>query len=204
MPTLSDPDTEELLGRVARGDAQARSELLNRHRDRLRLMVAVRLDRRIAARLDPSDVVQEALADADQKLAGFLRERPVAFYPWLRRLAWEHLTRLQGRHLRTKRRTVVREHAAFARHPDASTTRLADRFVAAGDSPLDRLVASEMKSRVIEALGAMSERDREILVLRYLEQLSNREIAEVLQVDDALVRQRHGRALQRLAKIMKQ
>jgi RNA polymerase sigma-70 factor (ECF subfamily) len=81
------PDTEELLARAANGDASAGQNVLQRHRDRLRHMVAVRLDRRLAARIDPSDVVQEALADAGRKLSAYLRDRQLAFYPWLRRLA---------------------------------------------------------------------------------------------------------------------
>jgi RNA polymerase sigma-70 factor (ECF subfamily) len=203
MPIDSVPDTEELLGRAGRGDSHARSELLNRHRVRLRRMVAVRLDRRVLARLDPSDIVQEALVEADQKLAAYLRERPVPFYPWLRRLAWEHLVRLQDRHLRTKRRSVAREEAAFPRLPDESALKLANRLVNSSLAPDERLVEAEMKSRVIAALAELSDRDREILVLRYLEQLSNREIAEILDVTEAVVRQRHGRALERLARKMK-
>jgi RNA polymerase sigma-70 factor, ECF subfamily len=58
------PDTDQLLDRVTGGDAAARQALLARHRDRLRKMVAFHMDRRLAARVDPSDVVQEALADA--------------------------------------------------------------------------------------------------------------------------------------------
>jgi len=203
MPIESVPDTEELLGRAGRGDSHARSELLNRHRMRLRRMVAVRLDRRVLARLDPSDIVQEALVEADQKLLAYLRERPVPFYPWLRRLAWEHLVRLQDRHLRTKRRSVAREEAAFPHLPDESALKLANRLVNSSLAPDERLVEAEMKSRVIAALAELSGRDREILVLRYLEQLPNREIAEILDVTEAVVRQRHGRALERLAKKMK-
>ena len=73
------PDTEELLQRAGDGDPSARQQLLSRHRDRLRRMVAVRLDPRLAARVDPSDVVQEALMVADQKLGAYLKDRPVPF-----------------------------------------------------------------------------------------------------------------------------
>src|SRR4051812_46191638 len=84
-------DTEELLDRAGQGDGEARQRLLARHRHRLRQMITVRLDRRLAARIDPSDIVQEALADAARGLDDYLRDRPVPFYPWLRRLAWERL-----------------------------------------------------------------------------------------------------------------
>src|SRR3954447_3666960 len=96
--TNAGADTDALLDRAARGDAEARQQLLDRHRRRLRRMVALRFDRRLAARADPSDVVQEALADAGRKLDGYLRDRPLPFYPWLRQLAWERLVKLRRRH----------------------------------------------------------------------------------------------------------
>src|SRR3954463_5256867 len=102
------PDTEHLLLRAAAGDESARGRLLDRHRDRLRRMVAVRADPRLAARVDPSDVVQETLADAACKLDGYLRNRPLPFYPWLRRLAQERLAALHRQHVRAKRRSVSR------------------------------------------------------------------------------------------------
>src|SRR5438876_1331918 len=100
--------TEVLLNWAARGNDGARQALLARYRDRLRRMVAVRLDPRLAARVDPSDVVQEALLDAAGKLSGYLRTQPLPFYPWLRRLAWEHLVKLHERH-RARKRSVLRE-----------------------------------------------------------------------------------------------
>src|SRR5262245_17630874 len=102
-------DTQELLERSARGEATARQELLIRHRDRLRRMVAVRLDRRLSARIDPSDVVQEALADAAGHLDDYLRDRPLPLYPWLRQFAWERLCKLHRHHLHTQRRSIIRE-----------------------------------------------------------------------------------------------
>src|SRR3954470_21288218 len=103
MTRAHDPDTDLLLRRPARGEEEARHRLLARHRDRLRRMVAVRLDPRLAARVDPSDVVQDALVDAARKLAAYLRDRPLPFYPWLRRLAWERLTKVHLRHTSGRR-----------------------------------------------------------------------------------------------------
>src|SRR6266446_3301029 len=111
--TTGPPDTDQLLERAGHGDPSATGQLLERHRDRLRRMVAVRLDRRLAARVDPSDVVQEALAEAAGKLSHYLRERPLPFYPWLRRIAWERLVKLHRRHLYTGMRSVQREDAGF-------------------------------------------------------------------------------------------
>jgi len=88
MAARKEPDTEVLLARAAAGDRAARDGLLERFRPRLRQLVGLRLDRRLAARLDPSDVVQESLAEAAAKLDAYLRTRPLPFYPWLRGWPW--------------------------------------------------------------------------------------------------------------------
>src|SRR5262249_58341596 len=108
-----------------RGDDEACQRLLAGHRDRLRHMVAVRLDRRVAARVDPSDVVQEALAEAAARMDDYLRRRPLPFYPWLRRLAWERLVKLHRRHIHAGKRSVTREQTWAL--PDESACELARR-----------------------------------------------------------------------------
>ncbi len=100
--TTQQSDTEELLRQAEYGDPEARERLLARHRDRLRKMIAWRLDRRLAARVDPSDVVQEVLLEASCKMDRYLRERPLPFFPWLRSLAGEHLATLHRRHVRAR------------------------------------------------------------------------------------------------------
>ena len=80
-------DTDVLLQRASAGDESARGVLFARHRGRLLQMVSARLDSRLAARVDPSDIVQEALVDASRMLSDYLEHRPLPFYPWLRKLA---------------------------------------------------------------------------------------------------------------------
>src|ERR1700683_5334648 len=109
MTKAPGPDTDHLLASASRGDATARGRLLERHRPRLKRMVAVRLDRRLAARVDPSDVVQEVLLDAAAQLDIYLRDRPIPFYPWLRRLAAGRFADAYRRHVRARRRSVDRE-----------------------------------------------------------------------------------------------
>lgn len=202
MPT--DADTDELLDRAGRGDAVASAQLLDRHRNRLRRMVAVRLDRRLIARLDPSDIVQEALAEAHVKLSDYLRDRPIPFYPWLRRLAWEHLVRLHQRHLHTARRSVLREEDSLTGAQDKSSILLAEKLAAPRLAPDRRILEAELRMRVLSALERLAERDREILVLRYLEELTNAEIAATLGINEGAVRVRHTRALDRIARFVGQ
>jgi RNA polymerase sigma-70 factor (ECF subfamily) len=182
MTIPSEHDTEELLQRLAHGDDEARGLLLRRYRSRLRQMIAICLDRRLRVRSDPSDVVQEALADADRKLVDYARQRPLPFYPWLRRLAWERLMQLHRRHLHAQRRRVRREEASGLPLPDESAELLANRLTSSSSSPSERLRHKERLATVQAALAQMAEADSEVLVLRYLEDLSTREIAAVLDL----------------------
>jgi RNA polymerase sigma-70 factor (ECF subfamily) len=193
-----EPDTECLIGRARQGDNAACQQLLARYRDRLRRMVRVYLDRRVAARVDPSDVIQEALTEAAHKLPHYLQDLPLPFYPWLRRIAWERLIKVHRRHLRAGIRDATRETPGGLGLPDESAWDLAGKLVAPGTSPSNRVVRDETRARVRRALDQLAERDREVLVMRYLEQLSTKDIAAALETTEGAVKVRHLRALERL------
>jgi RNA polymerase sigma-70 factor (ECF subfamily) len=203
MPSIEPADTDELLRRVSSGDASAQAQLLTRFRERVSRMVRVRLDPRLARRTDPSDIVQEAFHDAAKKLPEYLRQRPMPFYPWLRRLAWERLVQVHRRHLHAGRRAVGREVALDMRLSDQSGMALAERFIASGTGPARQLIRAEMCNLVQDALKKLNPKDRELLILRYMEDLSNAEIAAVLQTTEASVKMRHLRAIRKLRHILK-
>jgi RNA polymerase sigma-70 factor (ECF subfamily) len=194
------PDTEELLRRADIGDMAATGTLFERHRVRLRRVVAIRMDRRLAARVDPSDVVQEALTDAARRLPGYLRDRPVPFFVWLRRLAWDRLAALYRTHVRTARRTVAREEPPAL--PGESVLELADRLLARSGGPSAALRRAERRALVRRALERLPERDREVLVLRQLEELSVAEVASVLGIGEKAVYARQLKALERLRAVL--
>jgi RNA polymerase sigma-70 factor (ECF subfamily) len=196
-----EPDTDVLIAQARKGDGAARQALLTRHRARLRRMVASRLDRRLAARVDPSDVVQEALAEAANRLSDYLRTRPLPFYPWLRRLAWEHLLRLQQHHL-ARKRSVLREEFQACALSDQSVQELVGRLAAPTSTPSNRLIREELHSRVREALAQLADTDREVLLMRYVEQLSVSDIAAVLGINEGAVKMRHRRALDRMSRVL--
>lgn len=199
VDSISEQD-DALLARAGNGDVAAGQQLLAQQRGRLRQMIAVRLDARLSARLDPSDVIQEVFTEASRKLAEYARSRPLPFYPWLRRIAWERLVKLHQRHLYAEKRTAARDAALPI--GDQSSMLLAERLVDTGTSPSRQVLRAELRIRVQEALDQMPERDRELLVLRYLEQLSMAEIAAIMESTEGAVKVRHLRALERFRKVL--
>lgn len=193
---------ESLLDRARDGDDSACELLLQTYRERLKRMVAVRMDRRLSTRIDPSDVVQEALTEANQHLREYARTRPIPFYPWLRRLAWERMVAMSRHHIRSHKRSVAREEPRPLALPHESAFDLAARLAASGTSPSGRLSRQEVRERVHTALLALEENDREVLVLRYLEQLSTKETSVVLGVSEGGVKSRLMRALIRLRALL--
>jgi RNA polymerase sigma-70 factor (ECF subfamily) len=197
-----DSRTNELLEKASHGDAAARERLLVRYRNRLRRMVALRMDRRLAARIDASDVVQEAMIEASSRLSDYLRLRPLPFYPWLRQLAWERLIELHRRHIQAKKRTVSKEEPGVLALPEDSALELVARLAAADESPSAIFLREEMQARIHAALAQLVAHDREILVLRHLEQLSTSDTAAVLGLTESGVKSRHVRALERLRRLL--
>ncbi len=195
-------DTDELLERVRQNDRAAQDRLLQRYRGRLRALIALRLDARLRARIDPSDVVQDSLAEANRRLAEYARTQPLPFYPWLRGLALEQLAQHYRRHVRAQKRSVQREEKSLSGLPDDSLDELADRLAASGSSPSARLRKQDLRRWLQQALARLPQRDREVIVLRHLEQLSVRDMAAVLGITEATAKVRHARALERLRKLL--
>jgi len=199
----STSDTEILLGRARGGDCGALADLFERHRGRLEQMVRVRLDRRLQGRLDPADVLQDAYLDVARRFKEYAADPSLPFYLWLRLLAGQRLTDLHRHHLGAKVRDAGREAAlGQGRVPQASSESLAELLLGRLTSPSRAAVRGETQARVQEALSAMDPVDREVLVLRHFEMLSNEETAQVLGLKPSAASNRHIRALKRLKEIM--
>jgi RNA polymerase sigma-70 factor (ECF subfamily) len=190
-------ETRRLLEQVRAGDARASEQLFDRHRPYLLRLVSLRLDPILRARVDPSDVVQEAQLEALRRLAGYLQDPAIPFRLWLRRIANDRLVMLRRRHLGAARRTVKRDvplpdEVAQLVHP------LIDPRPGAGE----QLARRELDRRVRQALARLGEADREVLLLRNIEGLSNQETAQVLGIEPAAASQRYGRAILRLRNLL--
>lgn len=194
---------ENDLARVARGEPGAVDTLFANCRARLRQMVAVRLDRRLAARVDVSDVVQDTFLEAFRRLPEYLQNPQIPFFVWLRQLAWQRIAQLYRSEVLAQRRSVRRESPAHLPLSEESALVFADRLGAKGHSSSDWLRQEEIRDQVQQALMQLKPDDREVLVLRHLEQLSTQEIAAILQISEPAVRYRQRRALERLAGVLR-
>jgi RNA polymerase sigma-70 factor (ECF subfamily) len=165
-------------------------------------MIGVRLDRRVAAGVDPRDVVQETINDAYQRMPEYLLNPQIPFFPWLRRIAADRLADVYRNHVAAEKRSVLREHPWTPNLNDESVAELAQKVVASSIDPGEKVMQAELLARASTALLELKPSDREILVMRYLEQLGVAEIAEVLGISQTAVTSRHLRALQRLRRAL--
>jgi RNA polymerase sigma-70 factor (ECF subfamily) len=193
-------ETQRLLLQVRVGAAHARDLLFERHRPYLRRLIALRLDPNLRPRVDPSDVVQEAQLEAFRRLDAYLRQPALPFRLWLRQIAYDRLLMLRRYHVEAAKRATGRE----SPFPDRSSLLLARQFLATGSSPSQHLIRREFVRRVREAVQHLPDDDREVLILRKLEGLSNQETAGVLDIDPATASRRFGRAVLRLRDLLVQ
>jgi RNA polymerase sigma-70 factor (ECF subfamily) len=145
-------------------------------------------------RVDASDVVQEAQLEAFRRLPDFLERRPMPFHVWLRKTAYERLLMARRQHVAAGQRALGREVPL----PDRSSLLFAERFLSRGSTPSQQLRRHELARRVHQVLARLTGIDREILIMRNLEERPYQEIACILEIDSAAARKRHGRALIRL------
>jgi RNA polymerase sigma-70 factor (ECF subfamily) len=190
---------QNLIVRAAGGDSIALSTLLEQYRERLKRMVSLRLDRRLQKRVDPSDVVQEALIVASNRLQEYSSNPPAGFYLWLRWITADKLLNVHREHLGTQKRDVSQEVSIYRRPmPEACSVSLAQQLLGQLTSPTEAVARAEMQLLVQDVLNSMDPIDREILVLRNFEQLSNAETAETLGIKRSTASKRYITALKRL------
>jgi RNA polymerase sigma-70 factor, ECF subfamily len=194
-----DRETTHLVAQAATGDEQAWAELIARHRERLKRMVAVRMDRRLQGRIDPSDIIQEACLVASKQISAYAARPDLPFYLWLRWIVGQRLVDQHRRHLGAQARGVDREVSLYGNaFPETTSENLAAHLMARLSTPSQEAIRVEQISALQKAFDSLEPIDREILALRHFEQLSNGEAAAVLGIDKSAASKRYGRALFRL------
>jgi RNA polymerase sigma-70 factor (ECF subfamily) len=201
--TCDSSETIRVLEQAAQGNGQVLGLLLSRHRYRLCRMVALRLDRRLQGRIDPSDVIQDAYLEASARLAEYLRNPSMPFFLWLRFLTGQKLVTLHRHHLGVQMRNAGQDVGLYhGSLPEASSAALAAQLMGHEIRPSEAAIRAEMKTRVQDALERMDPLDQEVLALRHFEQLSRAEIAQVFGITEAAAAKRYLRALERLKHVL--
>lgn len=193
-PAADSNETNRVLDRAAQGDRSALGSLLTDYEPYLRRLVELRLDPGLRARIDAADVVQDVHMAVSRALPKFMNERPLSFKLWLRRVALDQMAVLRRQHLQTQKRAASRE----VQLSEMSSLALTNSLLGARPS---RIASQrELVDLVQRAMAELLDNDREVLLLRHFEELSNVEIAALLEIDPASVSQRYGRAIRRLCR----
>ncbi len=188
-------EIQELIRQSRAGEQTLFGELLIQYRDRLKCAVALRMDKRLYGRVDPSDIVQEAHMEASQRLDEFLQQPSVPFFVWLRFITMQKLAVVHRRHLHTKARDASREVSLDFVLDNSSSAGPPAQLATPLASPSERTLRDERLAQLEAALSQMEPIDREVIVLRHFEEMSNLEVSHVLQISPPAVSQRMRRAL---------
>jgi RNA polymerase sigma-70 factor (ECF subfamily) len=201
--TETDTNSDELQARLRNGDTTALGELFSLNRERLWRMVSFRLDQRLRGRVDADDVLQEAYLDAAQRIDHYLNNTSMSFFVWLRQIVLQTMIDLHRQHLGAQMRNAAREVSLHgAGYPQATSISLAAHLLGNLTSPSQAAMREEVSIQLEKALDSMSEIDRE--ALRHFEELTNSEVAEVLDIQQKAASIRYVRALARLKDILQQ
>lgn len=206
MASLKENNSSEsvqLIERARAGDASALNAIFTRHRARLRRMVDIRLDRRLQARVDASDVIQDAYLEVAQRLDEYLRDPKLPLFLWVRLVVGQRLMKVHRQHLGTQLRDAGREVSLYREAlPAASSAALAAQLLGKHTSPTQAAVRAERMLRLQEALNTLDPIDREVLSLRHFEELTRAETAQVLDITEGAAAKRYVRALKRLTDLL--
>ncbi len=196
-------DATDPIERLRGGAHGALAKLFDEHRDRLRRMVELRIDARLRARIDPSDVLQEAFLDVDRDLDAYLADPKLPPLLWLRLHVGRRLTTLHRQHLGTRMRDAGLEISLYQDPlPEASSAALASMLLGRHTTPTQAAQRAERLLRVQEALNSLDPIDREVLALRHFEQLGRAKVARVLGITQEAGAKRYFRALKRLKDVL--
>jgi len=195
--------TDEAIRDSYRMTKEILTEEFIANRERLWRTVQVRMDSRLYGRVDPDDVLQEAYLDAMKRVGHFAEELTYSPFVWLRLIVGQTLINVHRRHLKAKMRDASKERSiesGMRFKMSATSQTLAMQLALSQTSPSQAAIRTEEVERLSKAIDSLTEVDREILTLRHFEELSNKEVAELLRIEVKAASIRYIRAIQRLKK----
>ncbi|MFY9252572.1 MAG: sigma-70 family RNA polymerase sigma factor [Fuerstiella sp.] len=197
-------DDVELVRELRSGDESALGKLFCAYRPRLLRMVNFRMDKRLKRRLDVDDILQETWMGIAQRLPHFLKQPEAAScYVWMRLVTAQVMMDIYRRHLGTKARDAGRDFSLDQfQNRQATSESIANFFVARNTSPTQAAARTEATEQIRQVVAEMDPTDQEVLALRHYEELSNSEVAQVLEISTTAASTRYIRALKKLQEVM--
>lgn len=196
------PEDRAQLTQLQQGGDRALAEVMAEHAPRLRRIVELRMDGHLPGRVDVADVLQEAYLESQKRLSRYLAAPAVPVFVWLRGVVLETLIGIHRRHLGAQMRDAGRDVSLLSGSPTANSTIMAGWLAGSMTSPSRAAIRAETVRQIEQALGELEEIDREVLILRHFEQLTNDEVAAALRVKKAAASRRYMRALTRFRAVL--
>jgi RNA polymerase sigma-70 factor, ECF subfamily len=195
--------TDELIARAIDGDQAALSMLLVQSHDRLLGYIRRRLPLDLERHCDPEDVLQDAFTLAFQQISTLRRADEAAFVSWLTVIAQNRLRNITSSHRAQKRggdwvRVANDGGGADGRDGQQFATDLLELLSRNSRSPRSIAGNHEYIGLIRHAIGELDPAHRDVLRLRFIDNLPHAEIADQLGRTEPAVRQLCLRALRRL------
>ncbi|MDX2039455.1 MAG: sigma-70 family RNA polymerase sigma factor [Isosphaeraceae bacterium] len=199
--TAESATPEHLLALAKQGDGSALGRLLALYDNYLMLLARLQVGKRLQVKVEPRDLIQETFLEATRGFAHFQGETEREFIAWLRRIFAAVISNQVRKYFGTRRRDVRLERG-LADDLDRSSMALDRRLIAQGSSPSRQVARREEAVRLANALEALPEDYREVIILRHLEDLSFAEVAQRMGRSEHSVKNLWARALARLRRRM--
>lgn len=191
-------DLDEIR-QLQQGGADALAACFSRYRDRLERMIRFRMDKRLLGRADVGDILQESYIEISKRGEQYLEHPEVSPFVWMRMLTSQVLINVHRRHFSVKKRDVQQEVSPrFGGNHNSTSICLAEHLVGNLTSPSQAAIRDELLEKLRAALETLEDLDREVLALRHFEELTNNEVAAVLNLGKSAASNRYIRALKRL------
>lgn len=195
---MASSEEDRLVHAAKHGDQDAVAAIFEYHRSRLERMVQVRLDPRLRGRIDTADVMQDAFLDVQRRFAEFAQYDGMPVFLWLRMVTGQRLVDLHRHHIGAKMRDATREVSSMRQPlPAASSIAIAHYLADSVTSVSSAAIREETRKQIEGVLDELAPSDREVLVLRHFEFLSNAEVAAELGIGSTAASNRYIRAVKR-------
>ena len=201
-PVLTDQQRE----RLAEDPDAVLAEVFSQHRDSFWYLVTFRMDRRLGQRVDPDDVLQEAFLAAKSRIRHYIDgDGQHSLFAWLRLIVVQTLVDVHRRHLGAEKRSAGREvrlGSVSVAYPQTTSLSIAGQIAAVGTSPSGAAMRGEALAMLEGLIASLSAQDQEVIAMRHFENLTNLQVAEVMEISPTAASNRYVRALERLRDVL--